>query len=123
MFELQTRPAPAALAVLGAVVELREIDYAATLDAMFAVSTSTRKARPIDGLLAACLFVDGKPIGLEALLALPGRFTRSIQQAGDMIGEMHSTDTDRAEVEAEAAVSKASAGADDPPKETARGNV
>jgi len=77
MFELVTETVSPDLAGLGDQVELRELSYGA----LRAVMRATTPELAGDGLLGACLFVDGAPIGLEALLALPGRFSGAIGAA------------------------------------------
>ena len=78
MFELITEPAPAGLAQLGTVVEIRELSYGAMRETMAA---SEQPGQSAERLLAASLFVDGKPYGYEALRALPGRFSGFIAEA------------------------------------------
>lgn len=86
MFELQTVPAPAGLAALGARVELRELSYGALRRAMQAAASQGQAG---EALLAACLYVDGEPLGLEALQALPGRFAGAIARALERALELH----------------------------------
>jgi hypothetical protein len=72
-YELQVRPAPQRLAGAfgGTVIELRELTYGQMRDAMRAGGDVERAS---ESLLGQSLHVDGKPVGLDALLALPGRF-------------------------------------------------
>jgi hypothetical protein len=77
MFELQTIPAPAGLAPLGSSVELRELSYGAVRRAM----AEGEGRRASEALLAASLHVDGAPLTLDTLDALPGRFSSAIGQA------------------------------------------
>jgi len=87
-YELQVRPAPQKLAAAfgGTTIELRELSYGATTDAM---RIGGERGRASEGLLGESLHVDGKPVGLDALLALPGRYMRLVGEAlGDCI-EMH----------------------------------
>jgi hypothetical protein len=78
MFQLITETAPAGLAQLGAVVEIRELSYGAMRDTM---SASEQPGQSAERLLADSLFVDGVPIGFQALRALPGRFSGAIAEA------------------------------------------
>ena len=78
MFELHIEPAPAELAPLGAVVEIRELSYG-EMRAQMAASSEPGQAA--ERLLGASLFVDGVPYGFDALRALPGRFSGAIADA------------------------------------------
>lgn len=91
-FELQTHPAPEALAVLGQVVELRELPYGQMRDAMAAAEKPKESA---DRLLAACLHVDGVPLGYEALQALPGRLSGAIARALEDALRIHGLGSDK----------------------------
>jgi hypothetical protein len=42
-----------------------------------------------EALLAACLRIDGAPLGLERLQALPGRFFFAVRRAVDRCGVLH----------------------------------
>ena len=86
MFELQTIPAPAGLAPLGAIVEIREIKHSAV---QAALSAGAKIGRPSDGLLAATLFVDGAAIGLDGLGELPGRFYGAFSEALALTIKLH----------------------------------
>jgi hypothetical protein len=90
-FELQTRAAPAGLAILGGLVELREVPYGTVREAMAAGGKVGKSA---EGLLAASLHVDGQPIGLAALLGLPGRFAGPIAKALAIVIELHGLQSD-----------------------------
>ncbi len=100
MFELQTVPAPAGLAALGERVELRELSYGALRAAM---QSAVVRGQAGEALLAASLHVDGEPLGLEALEALPGRFAGAIARALQRTLELHGMSLDAAnEADAEA---------------------
>jgi len=96
MFDLQIVDPVPGLEALGAQVQLRELSYGALREAMGA---ATGAARASDALLAAALFVDGAPIGLETLDALPGRFAGPIARAMERCLELHGM-TQRVKVEA-----------------------
>jgi hypothetical protein len=83
-FALQT--APAVLGVLGASVEIRELSYGAMRETMEA---SEKPGQSAERLLAASLFIDGVPLGYEALRALPGRFSGAIADALSQTMRMH----------------------------------
>jgi hypothetical protein len=78
-YELQREPVEGALAVfLGAPavpVDLRELTYGELQRAMYEVSGTRQMAQSV---LAATLAVNGEPIGLDELDALPGRFAREL---------------------------------------------
>ena len=78
MFELRTEPAPAGLAPLGGVVEIRELTYGGMRATMAA---SVEPGESAERLLGSSLFVDGAALGFEALRALPGRFSGAISEA------------------------------------------
>jgi hypothetical protein len=78
MFSLITEPAPAALAMLGQAVELRELDYGHMRDVMTQAEAPGESA---ERLLGACLYVDGQPIGYEGLRGVPGRYAGAIATA------------------------------------------
>jgi hypothetical protein len=82
-FQLQTQPAPAGLAGLGSVVELRELPFGTLMEQM---------AKGGHHLLGASLHVDGVPIGAEALHALPGRFAAPLVEAQGLMKRMHDLD-------------------------------
>ena len=86
MFELRTESAPAGLAPLGGVVEIRELSYGAMRESMAA---SAQAGQSAERLLGDCLFVDGKAIGFDALRALPGRFSGAIAEALEQTMRMH----------------------------------
>ena len=79
-YALQVKPGPAKLAEVFGVssVEIRELSYGAMTDAM---RIGAERNRASDGLLAESLHVDGHPVGLDALLALPGRLSKVIGDA------------------------------------------
>jgi hypothetical protein len=93
MFELQIQDAPPGLAALGRWVELHELPYGE----LRAVMRTTARDLAGEGLLGACLFVDGAPIGLEALLALPGRFSGAIAAAMGRAMALHGMVTEEAD--------------------------
>lgn len=76
MFELRIVPLPR-LAELGESVELRELSYGELRRVMQEASGK----RAGESLLGATLCVNGTPIGLEALDALPGRFAGALGAA------------------------------------------
>jgi hypothetical protein len=104
-FELQTQPAPAGLAVLGSVVELRELPFGPLMELL---------AKGGQHLLGASLHVDGQPIGAEALQALPGRFAAALVEAQGVMKRMH--DLDRLVAIHEANAKAAAALAEEAPK-------
>src|SRR6187399_3327435 len=103
MFELHTESAPTGLAPLGQVVEIRELAYGPMRDAMQASEGAGQSA---ERLLGASLYVDGQPIGYEAVRALPGRFSSAIGDALQQCLRMHGLVTD-AEKAADAAADPA----------------
>lgn len=69
----------------GGEVELVEVPYRQARESM-------RKGAPeftSEGLLGATLHVDGEPIGLDALLAMPGRFCALIAEGVSLAIRMH----------------------------------
>ena len=85
MFELQTlRPVPG-FEELGDV-ELRELPYGAVRAALAAGASIDRST---EALFAASLHIDGKPVGLEGLDALPGRVSGSVSAAVARCMELH----------------------------------
>lgn len=76
-FELQTEPGPAALAPLGDV-QVRELSYGRMREVM---GEADKPGQSAERLLAASMWVDGAPIGFDALQALPGRFAGAISEA------------------------------------------
>jgi hypothetical protein len=85
MFQLQVEPAPAGLAPLGQVVELREMTYGAMRDSM----SSSESGQSAERLLGASLYVDGQPIGYEGVRALPARFSNAIAEALGQAMKLH----------------------------------
>jgi hypothetical protein len=80
-FALQTKPMPARVAEAfeGQAAELHEIPVVEVDAAMTAGRDRAGTGRGAGyGLLAASLYVDGKPVGLDAVLGAPGRFFRTI---------------------------------------------
>jgi hypothetical protein len=96
MFELHTEPAPAGLAHLGQVVDVRELPYGQMREAMAA---SEQPGQSAERLLAASLHVDGQPIGYGPLLALPGRFSGAIAAALEQTLRLHGLARDEAPTE------------------------
>jgi hypothetical protein len=90
-FELRVMPAPAIFACLGGVVELREVPYGMARQAL---NAGGKRGYSAEGLLAVSLHVDGAPIGLDALLALPGRFTGHISKAMQAAVDLHGLEVD-----------------------------
>lgn len=90
MFELRTEPFPAlaSLSATGAV-ELRELDFGRMFEAIVAAPDAVQT-----GLyqLAASLHVDGEPIGIDRLRALPGRYFVAIQLAQAACRRLHSVE-------------------------------
>jgi hypothetical protein len=84
-FELQREPCPG-LADLGDEVELRELSYGALRRAMAQASETSGVG---DAVLAASLHVDGEPLGLAGLDALPGRLSMAIANALTRCLELH----------------------------------
>jgi len=83
-FELHRERVPA-LADLGTVVELREIPYGRVKRAMSAAP----EGMVGEALLGASLFVDDAPIGFDAVLDLPGRYSSGIAEALARCLEIH----------------------------------
>ena len=104
-FELLIQPAPAGLAGLGTVVELRELPMGQLTEAL---------AKGGRSILAASLHIDGVPVGAEALAALPGRFSASLAEAEVVLRRMH--DLDRLVVIIEAQNKAMRAATDEAPK-------
>lgn len=84
-YALQCEPCPA-LSDLGAQVELRELSYGALRRAMAQASEAGGVG---DAVLAASLHVDGAPLGLAGLEALPGRWSMAIANALTRCLELH----------------------------------
>jgi hypothetical protein len=78
MFELQVISPVPGLEALGERVELRELAYR---DVRAALAAGSEVARSTEALFAASLHVDGAPLGLDALDALPGRLAGSVTRA------------------------------------------
>lgn len=75
-FSLQTKKVNGSLgAALGGNVELRELSYGQLRAAMSKAPTIAEAAEYIT---ADALIVDGQPYGIDALRALPGRFSGEI---------------------------------------------
>jgi hypothetical protein len=87
-FELQVQPLHGKLteAFDGAAVELRELPWIAVREAM---SAGGERGFAGEGLLAASLHVDGKPVGIDALLQMPGRYTGALGVALMAVHRMH----------------------------------
>lgn len=103
-FELLVRPVPQRLAeAIGGTVELRELTFGQIREA---IRLGGEQERASESLLAASLHVDGKPIGMPALLALPGRFAGVIAQAMKECAEMHGISGDAAVADGDAAAPK-----------------
>jgi hypothetical protein len=82
-FSLQTKKVSGALgAALGGNAELRELSYGQLREAMTKAPTIAEAAEYIT---AASLIVNGQPLGIEALRALPGRFSGEI---GSLLAEV-----------------------------------
>ena len=86
MFELQIVDPVPGLERLGDQVQLRELCYG---DLRRAMSEANGVGRAGEALLARSLWVDGAPIGLEALDALPGRFAGAIARAMERCLMLH----------------------------------
>jgi hypothetical protein len=114
-FQLQTEKAPAGLALLGQYVEIRELSYGAMRETMAA---SEQPGQSAERLLAASLYVDGQPIGYEALRGLPGRFSGAIADALGQTLRLHGLDRTATPSEAPpgGAGTAAAANASDAPK-------
>jgi hypothetical protein len=97
-YELQRVPCPE-LGVLGAQVELRELSYGALRRAMAQADEASGVG---DAVLAAALYVDGEPLGQEALDALPGRYSMPITNALARCLKLHGLTSARARPAAEA---------------------
>jgi hypothetical protein len=85
-FELRNEPGPPGLAGLGERVELVELPYGQMREAMAA---GDKPGQSADRLLSVALHVDGQPVGYDALLALPGRFSGGIAAALEQCLRMH----------------------------------
>jgi hypothetical protein len=83
-FDLQTLEAEPALQALGHV-QLRELSYGDMREAM-RTSGATDAA---DVLLGRCLLVDGEPIGLARLRALPGRLAGALARSTVQVMRLH----------------------------------
>lgn len=104
MFELQIVDPVPGLETLGAQVQLRELRYGALRAVMQAAQAPERAG---EALLAAALYIDGAPVGLEGLDAVPGRFAGAIARAMARCLELHgmtsaATEPPRAANDAEA---------------------
>jgi hypothetical protein len=86
MFELQTIEPVPGLEALGARVQLRELSYGSLRAAMRAVAGSDRAS---ELLLGASLYVDGAPLGLDGLDALPGHLSGAVARAMSRCLELH----------------------------------
>lgn len=86
MYELRIEPAPAGLASLGQVVEVRELMAYEMREALL-----PNKEQPDqrDRLIGAALHVDGVRLGYEAARTLPGRYTMALGEAFKQILAMH----------------------------------
>lgn len=102
-FNLEKRPLPPKLAQAfeGHTVELCEVPWLGVIEAWRA--GNERGGLASQGLLAACLFVDGQPIGLDQLLAMPGRYTRVLGEAMAIVHQMHGLQRDDDDDESDAA--------------------
>lgn len=85
-FALQVEPCPALSAGLGRAVELRELSYGAMKRA-FRAGGGLEHAT--DALFAFALHVDGSPLGIEGLDALPGHLAEDINAAITRCLRMH----------------------------------
>lgn len=85
-FELQTHPAPAGLASLGQVVDVRELPYGLMRETM---AQTDKPGQSAERLLGASLHVDGQPITYAGLQALPGRFAGAISTALEQCLRLH----------------------------------
>jgi hypothetical protein len=92
MFELQTQTAPAGLATLGQVVEVRELPYGQMRETM---AQSDKPGQSAERLLGASLHIDGQPIGYGGLQALPGRFSGAISNALEQVLRLHGLMVDK----------------------------
>jgi hypothetical protein len=92
-YDLERRPARARrLAVFfdGAPLELVEIPFGPLSDLW--ISIRVHGLNPGRSILAATLHVDGAPIGLEALDALPGRLSAELVELMQQAMRMHAMD-------------------------------
>ncbi len=86
-YELRVQPGPPELADLGAVVEIREIN---ALRQFEIVSEHKGDLKTLKRLyLAESLYVDGAPIGVAGLEALPSRFVIPLIKAMRIVEEVH----------------------------------
>ena len=85
-FDPRVIPAPEGLAMLGTVVELRELPYGLMRQA---IAKGYKVQATNEGLLAESLHIDGKPLGLERLMALPGRLAGPIGKALEAVIKLH----------------------------------
>jgi hypothetical protein len=105
MFTLRIEPAPGGLATLGQLVELRELPLGQLTEAM---------AKGGHHIFAAALHIDGVPIGVDGMQALPGRFAADVAEAEVTLRRMH--DLDRLLVIHEAQIKATKAAAEEAPK-------
>jgi hypothetical protein len=86
MYELRIEPAPAGLASLGQVVEVRELMAYEMREALL-----PNKEQPDqrDRLIGAALHVDGVRLGYEAARTLPGRYTMALGEVFAQVMTMH----------------------------------
>jgi hypothetical protein len=88
-FDLHIRPAPAGLADLGTLVELREVPYGRMRELMSGPGPLSGPER----LLAEVLHIDGQPLGIDRLQnSLPSRYTRAVRDSLALILKMHDID-------------------------------
>jgi len=86
MFELQViHPVPG-FDALGTDVELRELPYG---EVRAALAAGRAAERSTESLFAASLHIDGKPLGLAGLDALPGRLSGAVQRAIERCLDLH----------------------------------
>ena len=97
-FALVTEPCEGLTSALGRDYELRELPYGAMKRAMRAAGALDAAG---DALLAASLHVDGTPIGMDRLDALPGHLSTVIQAALVRCLELHGLSTAAAAAPAE----------------------
>jgi hypothetical protein len=79
-YSLIIEPVPA-LAGLGSRVELHELSVGAVKRTIIEAAETHQSARWPDMLLGRALWIDGEPIGIERLDALPGRLTPVVTAA------------------------------------------
>lgn len=86
-YELQRVPVDPRLAeVLGADACFVEMSYGAVRKEMARAPAAMDSA---EYLAAACIHVNGQPLGIEGLRAIPGRFTKLIAQAIEQTIRLH----------------------------------